>query len=1352
MPATPSTKTPEPAAAPGAKRAAKPGTGGVGLTGHNRDRESIYRPGQLSKVFAPLAVLLVLGWVAMIWKDYDRPWRDYQRRYYDKVLQLGEAQLREAKQEVAALEAEIDAARRTDRALFEALQADPEYRALQAGLYELRRAEESADARVKQVKGVLAPARYVYETARTRWQQLAWAVEQGAGARERLPAARAALQAARAAGDEAARAAAEATVTALEERVAAADQAAPDVEDARRAMEAAAEPLDRLAEDLHKADRELRLKQSEHMRAKARIADLEKPWRAAVAKTEKGLEPLVTRRNKLEGEALKYRKNQWRNAPFVDFISPTIKIEQLVLDDIHDNFNIATNRKVDRCITCHRGISNPDMGDAELLARHGVELERYMRAHPGLELMAGPGSPHRPERFGCSTCHQGVGWATDFARAAHTPATAAQKAEWKAEHGWDKPKYVDYPMLPLEYTEGQCYKCHKQGVYYPPHYPERLDHGFFAVTTETRDGPLYQGQMRFGPEDERAASPANRPLGPWEVYGEYALPGAPVPVRGSMGEVAEARRAQLREHFGEVVGRVFVDEQGREDARALRAWLDAQVHDHRWRAERYERGHDTVVNYGCQGCHKIQDFGEQVGYAEPPRVGPDITYLADKVDAHFVEQWIKHPDAFRPDTRMPSFFYFVNKDANFEPLRDPATGKKQVIPVIDAHRLDPELWAALGPIFGEADEAYADVMIKAMATYLLNQRDPATGRPRTREGLPPDHPDHNPLYDREPPAGDRERGRELVNSLGCTACHMVPELKVLRDGQVAYEPDSMARFEHDPLLMRGPRLLGLGSKIKSRRWLDAWLADPRHYTATTRMPDMRIDDERDPATGRLLRSAEQRRADVVDYLLGFRDEEFDALEPVPFRKSYERIVVEMYEYFFGMDKKEGLLPIRRVGGDLGDLGDERRLGTALARVGERLMARAGCFGCHAVAGHEHDQPIGVELTTEGVKDLHQLDFGSVPKDVIPHSRHSFFRHKITTPRVFDWGKAKPWYDQLRMPRFNFRMDDPPPTASAEERATWPATRALVAGIVLGLVNDPILPGARHQPDEYERDILNGRKVVARYGCNNCHTIEGRAGFLWGLRTAENPTAADVPPNLFGQGLRTQSEWLLKFLKHPKRLRPIVNIHMPRFGLNDAEADALVRYFLRLAGREQSLFVPNPDSKLAGTEALYETGGEAGLTLTGPGGEAIGPVYSAVDEARLLFDTVKCNKCHLPPGTPGADPTDGGVAPSFEHAPERLRWTWVRALIHDPAHLIHATKMPKAYGTSRAGGRTVEKGYQPFTFHLRWDPRWQADWASEDEARRAAAEDELARVQMDALADYLIHHYVPPGPPAIGRDR
>ena len=111
-----------------------------------------------------------------------------------------------------------------------------------------------------------------------------------------------------------------------------------------------------------------------------------------------------------------------------------------------------------------------------------------------------------------------------------------------------------------------------------------------------------------------------------------------------------------------------------------------------------------------------------------------------------------------------------------------------------------------------------------------------------------------------------------------------PARRSKNDGE--WVEDGPARFDYDPQKMAGPRITSLGSKIKSDTgWLNAWLVDPRHYTSTTRMPDMRITDIVNEATGEVIATAEQQRADIIAYLMQFKDAEFDALPNVQLRQG-----------------------------------------------------------------------------------------------------------------------------------------------------------------------------------------------------------------------------------------------------------------------------------------------------------------------------------------------------------------------------------------------------------------------------------------------------------------------------------
>jgi len=90
-------------------------------------------------------------------------------------------------------------------------------------------------------------------------------------------------------------------------------------------------------------------------------------------------------------------------------------------------FYLPALNRIDRCVTCHASIDNPDMKDApQPLTAHSGQI---MQQHP-------------KEQFGCTICHEGQG-----------RATAAADAHGHVPH-WPKPMLADDEM------EQSCPKCH----------------------------------------------------------------------------------------------------------------------------------------------------------------------------------------------------------------------------------------------------------------------------------------------------------------------------------------------------------------------------------------------------------------------------------------------------------------------------------------------------------------------------------------------------------------------------------------------------------------------------------------------------------------------------------------------------------------------------------------------------------------------------------------------------------------------------------------------------------------------------------------------------------------------------
>ncbi len=101
-----------------------------------------------------------------------------------------------------------------------------------------------------------------------------------------------------------------------------------------------------------------------------------------------------------------------------------------------------------------------------------IDLGHPLQAHPDLDLFLTSDSPHPLNKMGCTVCHEGNGSETDFVLAAHTPKSHREEEEWThkyydrnlgvptmtwrtLEHFWD------FPMIPPQYSEASCAKCHQ---------------------------------------------------------------------------------------------------------------------------------------------------------------------------------------------------------------------------------------------------------------------------------------------------------------------------------------------------------------------------------------------------------------------------------------------------------------------------------------------------------------------------------------------------------------------------------------------------------------------------------------------------------------------------------------------------------------------------------------------------------------------------------------------------------------------------------------------------------------------------------------------------------------------------
>lgn len=198
-------------------------------------------------------------------------------------------------------------------------------------------------------------------------------------------------------------------------------------------------------------------------------------------------------------------------------------------------------------------------------------------------------------------------------------------------------------------------------------------------------------------------------------------------------------------------------------------------------APRLDAGLRVIESLGCWGCHRIKGLEEQ----RLPKAGPSLAKVAGKVTQEWAIRWIENPTLFRPNTKMPRFFYLDNFVHN-EGV-DPRTGRYRT-PTRMQQRAN------------EDGRRVNDTMVRAIATYLFDKSQkpavPAMGR-----------------------TGDATHGKWLFENRGCTGCHLI-DSNAKRDLIGTYR-----QF--------GPNLTGVGSK-DSKDWIFAWIKDPRRGIPTRR--------------------------------------------------------------------------------------------------------------------------------------------------------------------------------------------------------------------------------------------------------------------------------------------------------------------------------------------------------------------------------------------------------------------------------------------------------------------------------------------------------------------------------------
>jgi mono/diheme cytochrome c family protein len=345
-----------------------------------------------------------------------------------------------------------------------------------------------------------------------------------------------------------------------------------------------------------------------------------------------------------------------------------------------------------------------------------------------------------------------------------------------------------------------------------------------------------------------------------------------------------------------------------------------------------------------------------------------------------------------------------------------------------------------------------------------------------------------------PPKGDAASGKRIVDTIGCLGCHI---------------SGNENRWEAGPRRTFGQPLQNIGNKT-SYAWLYNWVRDPKHYSADTYMPDLRLTDS--------------QVADVATYLTTLKGPAGEPAKAKPDAKMTDEVL---------LDYLSATMPVEQAKATLAKLDPQARQ----LDLGRRAIARYGCFSCHEIKGFEKEQPIGTELSEQGSKLTSRLDFAFVD---IPHTKLDWFHTKMKDPRVFDRNRVLRPLEKLRMP--DYHMSD--------------QEAQLLVTALMSFQRD-IQPKQALRSTSMRSDALvAGRNFVSRRNCVGCHVIEGNGGDYEKLLA----DASLGPPLLTPEGAKVRPDWLYAFLRGPITIRPWLDVRMPTFGLSDDHLNGVISYF------------------------------------------------------------------------------------------------------------------------------------------------------------------------------------------------
>jgi mono/diheme cytochrome c family protein len=1033
--------------------------------------DTMYDMTSLNRLFFLSCVILTFVTIWMAWQDYDRNWKRYQRDFNELALAQAQKDLEAKNREVDHKDLEEKKA------------------ALDKATADLETVKENQD-KLEKLRDEREDNRGPMEEARLKWMFLKseedTLKQRTEHAGDQLTVAR---EHAKAGGEDA---------KTWEGKI-------PGLEGHYKDADAAYQDKKKVTQEAKLVFEDLTKKDVEKAAEIATMLKAQEDAQKAYDKARSDIAFIERRISKLEPSLA----TTLLNLPGLDFVAPTIKIEQDILMHFQEDLNFSSVFKIDRCRTCHLAIDKKGWTDPALPA--------VFRSHPNLDLYVGDNSPHPVGQYGCTTCHGGQGRSVDFYHAAHMPKDKKQGQRWEEEYSWHPIGHFDQPMLPMPYIEASCTKCHS--AQHRVTMGEKVNEGKRLLEKVG----CYGCHPIAGTEDLRKPGPGLRGI-KHKVTKDWAFnwirkptsfrPTTHMPqafdLSNTSDEEAKKKNAAM---IASIVEFLFDESQLGHVAASYPAPPAGDA----------ARGERVFNQVGCLACHEVKHGEKGTVYTN---FGPNLAGVGSKLNPGWIYAWVKDPQQYFPYASMPN-------------LR-----------LTDQEAADVTAWLMTlkhpdGYEYLKAADVSDDDLAAALLDFKMAQLPEKEARAL--------------VHGMDRKSRLSELGKQAVSHMGCFGCHDVNGFEKTKQigagltGANATGSKDITKFDfgfrHD--LMERPHHPGAYDRTG---WVLAKLEDPRTfdigrivgYADRLRMPQFNLTKEEREALATYVLSFRTRENIPVSHTRNLTHEEamINAGKRLADQSNCaschkmgnlpSRVLVRNDEELIGNLAKARLYAARNILTD-GRQVDRISAGelAILEKKGIRIMIPKGKW----LYGPQYAQI--AEKWPEGIRILvYAQDEGAIKDKVAEGMAPPYIvgeGAKVNPEWLFHFLKKpveiRPWLKQggVRMPTFGF---------TDQEATTLVTHFAHLSGEQFPYISEPEI-------EESERNemISRGRAVFDKNQCGKCHVVAG-------VELVSNTPA----PEFAKVGPRIQRDWFAPWVRDPQSIFP--GTGMTQFNPSDLSDEEL----------------------------------------------------------------------------------------------------------------------------------------------------------------------------------------------------